>query len=534
MERQYQDAFIPFTDVFNLGGPSVFTHLDWNETHKKNGDTAKNLIIVPLEFVEYLDEDMNSNQYSGAEDVLKFIQEAQKQQGARIDDSNLNKEGIVLYEVSEGLDLALVELQEDRQKFSVTSLEERIRKAFEGRIKTDRPTLMTAEHKYHIKYETRGMKIQEPHFLIVSEDIVNEGIITGNDELLAKLYENAGTVTLEIASNILDRILYPNQFIHFLGERGGQYARVEVDLDWNRDHTRIIGYQDARVSILSHNAQEKKIHIGNHHRNNILGISPKDIEQYIAMQYLLLNPEISIAFITGRTGSGKTVLTYPCIIDQILWYDQERRDLRGLSTDPKEKGGFFDQLALFKSIDIIGGKDRNVGFLPGDLWEKLRDHMKPYIHAHRDTVMGQQFPFEEIFKHSRYSQNGWDQRSEAAGKPIGDTGARLPPQNIAEVNHTGFIRGYSFRNTIIVIEEAQNLTPYELKTVLERGGEGCKFIVIGDPAQTDNPRCSRKINGLTAAINEFLPKPYSGLINLAKNYRSQVSDDTQNWKVYAR
>ncbi len=84
----------------------------------------------------------------------------------------------------------------------------------------------------------------------------------------------------------------------------------------------------------------------------------------------------------------------------------------------------------------------------------------------------------------------------------------------------------------MLIDEAQNFTPYEIKTILSRLGEGCKAIIMGDPDQTDNPSCSREINGLTHSINHYLGKPYSCLVKLSHNYRSQVSMDADAWKTY--
>jgi PhoH-like ATPase len=83
-----------------------------------------------------------------------------------------------------------------------------------------------------------------------------------------------------------------------------------------------------------------------------------------------------------------------------------------------------------------------------------------------------------------------------------------------------------------VIDEAQDYTPYEMKTLIERLALGSKMIVLGDPKQTRNPNCSVKKNGLTYAIKYFLARPYSALIGLTKNYRSQVSEDSEDMTVY--
>ena len=101
------------------------------------------------------------------------------------------------------------------------------------------------------------------------------------------------------------------------------------------------------------------------------------------------------------------------------------------------------------------------------------------------------------------------------------------------LEQSGYLRGRSFSNTCIILDETQNFTPYEVKTIIERAGEGCKVILMGDPMQRDNPDCSRKINGLTHGIYNYLSKPYSSLVKLTRNYRSVMSRDASDWKVYA-
>jgi PhoH-like ATPase len=81
------------------------------------------------------------------------------------------------------------------------------------------------------------------------------------------------------------------------------------------------------------------------------------------------------------------------------------------------------------------------------------------------------------------------------------------------------------------IDEAEDLTPYEMKTIIERMGVSSKLIISGDPAQTRNPYCSRKYNGFTFAIKHYLPKPYSMLVKLNTNYRHQMSEDAEDMHV---
>ena len=108
----------------------------------------------------------------------------------------------------------------------------------------------------------------------------------------------------------------------------------------------------------------------------------------------------------------------------------------------------------------------------------------------------------------------------------------MPPNKAAiHITDSSYLRGRSFKNTLILVDEAQNFTPYEMKTTIERLGENSKIIIMGDTVQFDNPRCSKDINGLTSAINHYLKAPYSFLMYLPNNYRNQASLDSLSWKV---
>ena len=257
--------------------------------------------------------------------------------------------------------------------------------------------------------------------------------------------------------------------------------------------------------------------------DNVLGVSPRDMEQYIAMQYGILNPNVSLLFMAGKRGTGKTILNFSSI-DQALVYEKGERIKRGWPEN--EKNGLYKKVIILKAPEILGGERRNVGFLPGDLFEKIRPHIQPYIDAHEETILNElAIPFEDLIRHPRYD-NGYGMRTDQGKQPIGS--AHMPPNSsLIEVRYSGFMGGASIGKTLMLIDEAQDFTPYEIKTLIERVGEGSKLIISGDPAQTRNPFCSRKINGFTYAIKHYLPKPYSMLVQLMKNYRHQMSEDSE-------
>ena len=172
--ENYSKVFIPFIDVYELSGTEVFSRLT-----RDDGDD-KNLIVIPMSFIERLDEFKDRSHNVGAIDVLRFLKHAHKK-------IYMSDKGKTICEISDGLDVAFLDRPTlDKDNFSISQLEEIVSEnwtAADGKA-----TIITSEEKHHIKYGSRGLRIEDPEFLQVSADIVNEGIIDGNDQLLAKLY----------------------------------------------------------------------------------------------------------------------------------------------------------------------------------------------------------------------------------------------------------------------------------------------------------------------------------------------------------
>lgn len=509
--RRYHHLYIPAPDIFSFSGSDVFNHL------ARQGKGRPNLVVVPMEFVDEL-ELMQEKSY-GASDALLFLK------GIR---ASTHSEGIRIGRVNDGLDIAIISRAGE---FSPERLEERVRSSFT--LSNDaKPTFVTNRARDHLELADKGICVEDPDFLQVSADIVHEGIILGNDALLAALRQSGDKVSLEQAADLLGRGLYINQFVKFIGPRDYEYARVHADLGKNHSGTRIISVRNPQLELLVRSEYGKEVHVGNHRKSDVLGVRPRDMEQYLAFQYGLLDPEVSLFFLCGMQGCGKTLLAYVAAVDQILWYEDKIRELRGHLDEGKS--GRYKQIVLLKPNEIMGGKRRDVGALPGSLLEKLGGHLDSYNDAHEQSVLGNVLPFEEMFTHPRYANGEFNQRSkEASSAKI--AGQAYLPANVQAIKMTysGFMRGRSFLDTLILVDEAQNFTPYEVKTIIERAGEGSKIVIMGDPLQTDNPHCSRGINGLTHAIRYYLDKPYSALVTLTKSHRSQMSEDAAELRVFS-
>lgn len=529
----YHKIFIPLIDIHRKAGRMTFKEL------ARNGENEiPNLIIYPAAFNDSLDvPGKTARELSGGEqDVLGLIQEAIEKRHKIPKESvknylkNETLEGkVTIYTptTTPGIHLAYIDDQSlQREGFSIAKLEKIVREGFKSEKP---PVILSTNPGYHLKYDSLGIPIEKPKFLFVDADVVNRGTILGNDELYAELQQHGGKIALRRGEEILEQKLHLNQLIKFIS--GKEYAIVTALME-RSENGRIRSIEDERIEIIRPpHGESKTIHVGEMKMDTVLGIKPRDIEQYLALQYGLYNPNVDLLFLCGKQGSGKTILAYAAAIDKILSYDQDIRKRRGLRTD--DKAGFFDQIILLKPTDIIGGKRRDVGFLPGTLYQKLRPHLEPYIDAHKMTVLSDIFPFEDLILHPKFENDYGGPRSKFAETKIMNC-AHLPCKNEAiQVTFSGFMRGRSVPRTLFLIDEAQNYTPYELKTIISRVGEHSACIVMGDPHQLDNPECTQESNGLTYCIAHFLGKPYTMVSRFSRNYRHQMSEDTDEMHIHS-
>ena len=208
---------------------------------------------------------------------------------------------------------------------------------------------------------------------------------------------------------------------------------------------------------------------------DIWGLSANNKEQQFAMD-LLFDQNVSIVSLTGQAGTGKTLIAAACGLEQVL-------------NSSKSSGG-YDKLIITRPVQPLG---RDIGFLPGSLEEK----MMPWIAPIRDNL-------EHLFG----DRTALDMHLE---------------QGIIEIEAMTYIRGRSISNAFMVVDEAQNLTPHELKTIITRVGHGTKLILTGDIQQIDNSYVDAVSNGLTYAVEKFKHHSIAGHVSLKKGERSKVA-----------
>ena len=214
------------------------------------------------------------------------------------------------------------------------------------------------------------------------------------------------------------------------------------------------------------------------------GISPRNKEQIFALD-LLLDDSVSLVTLDGVAGTGKTLLAIAA-------------GLRKVADERK-----FRRLVVSRPIFPMG---RDLGFLPGDVSEKLNPWMKP-IFDNLDLLLG----LREVDDGRGRTHHG------PAFQPLID-------QGILEIEALTYIRGRSLPSQYLIVDEAQNLTPHEVKTVISRAGEGTKIVLTGDPQQIDNPYVDATSNGLTYVVERFKGSPLAGHVTLRKGERSALAE----------
>lgn len=223
------------------------------------------------------------------------------------------------------------------------------------------------------------------------------------------------------------------------------------------------------------------------HREGLWGLQPRNKEQVFAFD-LLTDDDIKLVTLVGKAGTGKTLLAIAA----------------GLHKTAEENR--YTRLVVSRPIFPLG---RDLGFLPGDVDDKLTPWMKP------------------IFDNIEYLM---DLRREGIPSRKGGTRGyqELMDQGLLEIEPLTYIRGRSIPNQYLVIDEAQNLTPHEIKTIITRAGEGTKVVLTGDPYQIDNPYIDSTNNGLTYVVERFKLQSIAGHMTLAKGERSALAELAAN------
>ena len=234
----------------------------------------------------------------------------------------------------------------------------------------------------------------------------------------------------------------------------------------------------SKSAITKYSSQKKALIPLFHLNSNPWGLKALNIEQRFAIELLLCN-DVSLVTLIGIPGAGKTLLSLAC----------------GLQKTVEEKQ--FRRLFVARPIMPVG---RDIGFLPGSKEEKLTSWMGA-IYDNLEFLVDRSHP---------------DERSEDKVQYFFTTGQ-------IEIESLTYIRGRSLPSQYMIIDDAQNLTPHEIKTIISRAGTGTKIVLTGDPYQIDNPYLDVSSNGLTYLVERFKGQEIFGHLNFTKSERSNLA-----------
>lgn len=216
-------------------------------------------------------------------------------------------------------------------------------------------------------------------------------------------------------------------------------------------------------------------------RQHAYGIEPRNIEQKFALQ-ALLNPKVPLVSITGKAGTGKTLLALAAALEQ---------------------SNEFDHILLARPVIPLSNRD--IGFLPGDVKDKIGPYMLPLF----DNL--------NVIKSINKKQS---RLSDKIDQMLKDERLIITP--------LAYIRGRSLNNVFFIVDEAQNLTPHEIKTIITRAGENAKIVFTGDIQQIDTPYLDARSNGLSYLTERVRKQPLFMHVHLQKGERSKLAEMASN------
>jgi PhoH-like ATPase len=408
---------------------------------------ADNNVIIPIYVLEEIDTFKKDQNELGRS----------ARQVARLLDQHRNEEGGLSHaqptESGGTVRVALSKSPIKNPSYDSRSMDQRILEiALEVRdAEPSVPTiLVTKDVNMRIRGDALGLHTVD----FEPERISIEELYPGNRELIVP----AGTVEQFYAdgSIAVDAPgLHANEFLTLKDEGGGKSALTR----WDKNVGKAVPV--------------KKL------REGVWGIKPRNREQHFALD-LLLDDSIKLVTLVGKAGTGKTLLAIAA----------------GLQKVTEEQ--VFARLLVSRPIFPLG---RDIGYLPGDIEEKLNPWMQP-IYDNLELLLG----------------------LNKSDKKDGRSYAELVDLGFVEIEPLTYIRGRSLPNVYMIVDEAQNLTPHEVKTIITRAGEGTKIILTGDPYQIDHPYLDSSNNGLTTVAERFKEEAIAGHVILTKGERSPLAE----------
>jgi PhoH-like ATPase len=429
-------------------------------------------IFLPMIVLEELDGHKkgmtevarNARQTSRSLDALAGAQGADIGKGLKLDTTGHPEAGGCLFFQTKQLDYSLpTSLPQGKADNQILGVVEALRKEYAPR----EVVLVSKDINMRVKARALGL---------ATDDYQNDKTLEDGDLLYAGVlalpadFWTRQSKTIESwqqGSHTFYRITGPivpnlliNQFVYF-------EAPGEPPL-----YARVIEIRD-KTAVL------KTLKDYNHLKNAVWGVTTRNREQNFAMN-LLMDPEVDFVTLAGTAGTGKTLMALASGLTQVL---DDRR---------------YTEIIMTRATVSVG---EDIGFLPGTEEEK----MGPWMGALDDNL--------EVLGKTDTSSGEWGRA--ATNELI---------RSRIKVKSMNFMRGRTFLNKYVIIDEAQNLTPKQMKTLITRAGPGTKIICMGNLAQIDTPYLTEGSSGLTYAVDRFKGWPHGGHITLARGERSRLAD----------
>jgi PhoH-like ATPase len=411
-----------------------------------------NEIVLPITIIEELDRFKKLTEMTGrnARQVSRSLDEL-RQQGHLIEGIDLSNGGKLRVSLCHQATLKElpVELEGKQNDNAILAVALELKRQTKGEV-----VLVSKDTNLRIKADVLGL---------AAEDYENDKVDIGDLYTgMAEVYVSADEMNqlFKLGGIVLEGHFHPNQALTLIDRL-------------NPNHTALAMLEGKSGKIIPLN---KLPH------NGISRIQARNREQQFALD-LLLRDSISLVTLVGKAGTGKTLLAIAAGLHKVV---EER---------------LYSRLLIARPV-IPMGKD--IGYLPGDIKEKLTPWMQP-LYDNFDLIFGTQDSNDQPV----HWRHGHDE---------------LMERGLLQIEPLTYIRGRTIPKQFLIVDEAQNLTPHEVKTILTRAGEGTKVILTGDPDQIDNPYVDAASNGLIYVVERFKHEPLAAHITLYQGERSALSE----------
>ncbi|ACD96031.1 PhoH family protein [Trichlorobacter lovleyi] len=414
-----------------------------------------NTIIIPITVIEEIDrfkKDMNETGRNARS--ISRVLDMLREKGSLSSGVSLPGGGLLRVELCEeqALNRMPKDLRDDKGDNRILA----VAQVTHERFPDETVIFVTKDTNLRIKADAIGL---------VAEDYESDKVD------IQELY--AGARTIDMGSDSIDRFYGQGWLEAPEGLLPNEYATL-VDTG-NPSHTALCRFDAATGKVVPVRKVPKE---------GVWSIHARNREQQFALD-ALVDDNIKLVSLVGKAGTGKTLMAIAAGLQKVA------------------EENVYNRLLVSRPVFPMG---KDLGFLPGDIEEKLTPWMQPIFDNVELLISGHE-------SEKRHSNKGYKE---------------LMAMGLLDIEPLTYIRGRSIPNQYLIVDEAQNLTPHEIKTIVTRAGEGTKIILTGDPYQIDNPYVDSSSNGLSYLVERFKNERISAHVTLTRGERSELAELAAN------